>query len=81
MTADGHLPGFALPESLPASDATLKISKPGAFHEQVNSVTPRVGIRRQNSIDQMPNYQAISHSASMQELIDELSYLGDMIQK
>lgn len=81
MTADGHLPGFALPESLPASDATLKISKPGAFHEQVNSVTPRVGIRRQNSIDQIPNYQAISHSASMQELIDELSYLGDMIQK
>jgi hypothetical protein len=81
MTADGRHPGLTLPESLQASDTTLKMQKPSLLQEEVNPTTPRVGIRRPNSIVQMPNHQGFPHSASMQQLMDELSYLGDMIQK
>jgi hypothetical protein len=81
MTADGRLPGLALPEGLQASGATLNTHKPPPFQEQVNPSTPRVVIRRPNSISQTPNHQGFPHSVSMQQLMDELSYLGDMIQK
>jgi hypothetical protein len=81
MTADGHLPGLALSEGLQASDIALKPKKPGLFQEQVEPGTPRVSIRRPASVVQMPHHQGFPHSASMQQLMDELSYLGDMIQK
>lgn len=81
MTADGHLPGFALPDGLQPSDALLKTHQSRPFEEQIDPTTPRVGIRRPNSIGQTPSHQGFPHSASMQKLMDELSYLGDMIQK
>ena len=81
MAADGHLPGFALPDSLQPSDALLKAHQSRPFQEQIDPSAPRVGIRRPNSMGQMPNHQRFPHSASMQKLMDELSYLGDMIQK
>ena len=81
MTADGRLPGFVLPEGLQTSDVRLKIYKSPVFEDQADPTTPRVGIKRPDSIAQMPNHQGFSHSASMQQLMDELSYLGEMIQK
>jgi hypothetical protein len=81
MTADGHLPGFALPDDLQPSDALLKTQQSRPFQEQIDPITPRVGIRRPDSTGEMPNHQGFPHSASMQKLMDELSYLGDMIQK
>jgi hypothetical protein len=80
MTADGYLPGFALPYGLQPSDALLKTHQSRPFQEQIDSSTPRVGIRRPDSIGQMLNHQRFPHSASMQKLMDELSCLGDMIQ-
>lgn len=81
MTADGHLPGFALPDGLQPSDSLLQKHQSRPFQEQIDSSTSHVGIRRPSSIGQMPNHQRFPHSASMQKLMDELSYLGDMIQK
>lgn len=81
MTANGGLPGFVLPESLKAPDAQLAVQKCHVSEAQGDPNTPRVGIRRPDSISQMPHHQAFPHSASMQQLMDELSYLGDMIQK
>jgi hypothetical protein len=81
MTADGRLPAFALPDGLQPSDALLKTQQSRPFQEQIDPGTSRVGIRRPNSIGQMPDHQGFPHSASMQKLMDELSYLGDMIQK
>jgi hypothetical protein len=81
MTADGHPPGLALPESLQLSVTALNPKKSCLLQEQVDSGNPRVGIRRQHSIVQMPHHQGFPHSVSMQQLMDELNYLGDMIQK
>jgi hypothetical protein len=81
MTADDRLPGLTLPERLQGSDATLETQKPFPLREEVEPSTPRVGIRRPNSIVQMPNHQGFPHSVSMQQLMDDLSYLGDLIQK
>ena len=81
MPADGRLPGFVLPEGLQAADGGLKSHQSPVIEEQVEPSTPRFGIRRPDSIGQTPNHQGFSHSASMQQLMDELSYLGDMIQK
>ena len=81
VTTDGQLQEFALPDSLQATDAKLKMHKPSSIQEQADPSTPRVSIKRPNSIGQMPDHQAFQHSTTMQQLMDELSYLGDMIQK
>lgn len=81
MSADGPLPGLGLPEGLQASDAALNPKKSCLFQEPVEPDTPRVSIIRPTSIAQMPDHQGFPHSAGMQQLMDELSYLSDMIQK
>ena len=81
ITANGRLPVFVLPDSLPAPETRLKVPNSPVLQAHTDPNTPRVGIKRPDSISQMPHHQAFPHSASMQQLMDELSYLGDMIQK
>lgn len=63
----GHFQGYQLPDN---SEATIK------------QYPARVAVRRQLSSDQFVNKSNdLQHTSSMQRLIDELSYLGDMIQR
>ncbi|KAL9621637.1 MAG: hypothetical protein Q9160_003889 [Pyrenula sp. 1 TL-2023] len=63
----GHFQGYQLPDN---SEATIK------------QCPARVAVRRQLSTDLFVNKpNDLQHTSSMQRLIDELSYLGDMIQR
>ena len=75
-----RLPGSSLPSELQKSNATLlpsNVEGPG-----LDSAHEPAKIRiRSTSINQTHNNAIIPHSDSMQQLMDELSYLGDMIRE
>ncbi len=76
-----HLPGYSLPQEVQPSGTIPKAEERSAVQEDTTPHTSRVGIRRPDSVSYMPKHKGFPHSTSMQQLLDELSYLGDMIQK
>ena len=68
----GGFQGYMLPEDGQTSESTLKCDEPLHPPHQLEYNAPRINVRRQDSV---------SHSTSMQQLMDELSYLGDAIQR
>ena len=76
-----HLSGYSLPQEVPVSGTRHKVEERSVIQEEATPHTSRVGIRRPNSVTFMPKHKGFPHSTSMQQLLDELSYLGDMIHK
>ena len=72
--------GYKLPDELQASETSLKQCEP--FHPQGPFALSldQVSFRRPGPLDQMPA-DDFSDSTTMQQLMDELSYLGGMIQR
>ena len=73
----GHFPGYRLPEDLHSSDITLKHYPP---FPPSKTRLEQVAVRRQDSVSLPVEVKGLQHSSSMQELMEELSYLGNMIQ-
>lgn len=71
----GHFQGYQLPDD---SEATIKqYPALGSNREPLTNVA----MRRQESGKVTDRSNDLQHSSSMQKLIDELSYLGNMIQR
>lgn len=75
MAYDGHVPQYSLPEESYTSQATLK----PAFEEPIRSVNTTPNPTAAAGFPAVYDNEIV-HSESMQRLLDELSYLSDMIQ-
>lgn len=79
--APSSLPAYALPEDMHISETNLKTQESLQTQMKDDEDLPRIGIRPPEPVGYYPKHKAFPHSTSMQQLMDELSYLGDMIHR